>query len=267
MENLFNENKVHELIHTTSIGKLNSILKGLVGQSFPLITISDADVLFLNDWQKESYKVFNAFPKAGIVSTTPNSKMVKYLTGPVLIDNFFSKSLQFTSVLNPKAMQSFADSVGNNQLFKEVHLEKYFTISSPNNQKAVVGAGHFVATYKSEVFKTIKHKNSEFSLGGNSEFKILDEPVLNSNLWRLSTENNYTYHLGNSLEDWMLRLVEKTSNYESTEIEMPNLIIKKMNNFTKWIKINILVKTLMKRSIWRLFIQYKGLTKEEARIY
>jgi hypothetical protein len=48
---LHHENKIQELIHTTNIGKLNAILKGITGQQFPIITITDADVLFLNDWQ------------------------------------------------------------------------------------------------------------------------------------------------------------------------------------------------------------------------
>jgi len=52
LNNLLADGTIHELIHTTNIGKLNAILKGITGQKFQLITISDADVLFLNDWQK-----------------------------------------------------------------------------------------------------------------------------------------------------------------------------------------------------------------------
>ncbi|MDD3005817.1 glycosyltransferase, partial [Flavobacterium sp.] len=48
LNQLQQETKVQEVIHTTAIGKLNAILKGLSGHQFPLITITDADVLFLN---------------------------------------------------------------------------------------------------------------------------------------------------------------------------------------------------------------------------
>jgi cellulose synthase/poly-beta-1,6-N-acetylglucosamine synthase-like glycosyltransferase len=50
--------KIHEIIHTSAIGKMNAILKGLMGHNFDLITIADADVLFLNNWQKNTYEVF-----------------------------------------------------------------------------------------------------------------------------------------------------------------------------------------------------------------
>ena len=55
---LFNQGLIHELINTTAIGKLNAILKGIVGHNFEFITISDSDVLFLNNWQNETYKVY-----------------------------------------------------------------------------------------------------------------------------------------------------------------------------------------------------------------
>ena len=74
LNQLQQEAKLQEVIHTTAIGKLNAILKGLSGHQFPLITISDADVLFLNNWQKATYEVFEIFPRAGVVSPVPNPK-------------------------------------------------------------------------------------------------------------------------------------------------------------------------------------------------
>jgi hypothetical protein len=52
---LKSKNQIHELIHISSIGKLNYVLKRLVGHSFPLITITDSDILFLTDLQKGTY--------------------------------------------------------------------------------------------------------------------------------------------------------------------------------------------------------------------
>ena len=40
LNQLHQENKIHEIIHTTTIGKLNAILKGLTGNKFELITAS-----------------------------------------------------------------------------------------------------------------------------------------------------------------------------------------------------------------------------------
>ena len=98
LNQLHQEVKIQELIHTTAIGKLNAILKGLSGHQFPLITITDADVLFINHWQKATYEVFEAFPKAGVVSTTPSSKVLKQYTGNVIVSNLFSKKLQLDNL-------------------------------------------------------------------------------------------------------------------------------------------------------------------------
>ena len=46
LNQLFEQQKIHEVIHTENIGKLNSVMKGLVGNNIRLVTISDSDVLF-----------------------------------------------------------------------------------------------------------------------------------------------------------------------------------------------------------------------------
>lgn len=267
LEQLFQEKKIHEIIHTSSIGKLNAILKGIVGHNFPLITITDSDVLFLNQWQTQTYTVFEEFPKAGAVSTTPNSKMVKHFTSSVFLDTFFSRKIQFSQVENPKAMQSFAESIGNHNFFNEINLKKYLTVSSSNGIKAVVGAGHFVATYKGELFSTLQHKHSEYNLGGNSEIAILDKPVLENGFWRLSTTNNYTYHLGNTIENWMEAEMNSIVNEATIEIKSPKLSSEKSNRFMLWVKIHFFGKILFKKSVWKLFLHYKGLNKQEAEKY
>ena len=64
---LYQEKKIHEVIHTENIGKLNAILKGLAGNAIEMVTISDSDVLFLPNWQLETVKIFKEVPKAGVV--------------------------------------------------------------------------------------------------------------------------------------------------------------------------------------------------------
>src|SRR4051812_9240706 len=45
LDTLLADAKIHGLIHTANIGKLNAILKGLSGTNFPFVTIADSDVL------------------------------------------------------------------------------------------------------------------------------------------------------------------------------------------------------------------------------
>jgi hypothetical protein len=264
LNQLYEENKIHELIHTINIGKLNAILKGTAGQKFPLMTITDADVLFMNNWQKATYQIFETFPKAGAVSTTPSSKMIRHFTSNVLYNNFLSNQMRFTQVANPYAMKSFAESVGNPNLYNEYHLEKYLTLTE-GNVSAVIGAGHFVATYRGSIFDNLEQRNSIYSLGGNSECEILDRPVVKKDYWRLSTAENYTYHMGNVSGIWMLEYSNAIQDISQIHIELPNLQIKR--RFSNKIKEKIFSGLIHKNFFWYWFLRYKGLSKEAAKNY
>ncbi len=266
LNTLYQENKIQELIHTTNIGKLNAILKGITGQQFALITITDADVLFLNDWQKATYKIFETFVKAGAVSTTPSSKTIRYFTSNVLFEKFLSKQLCFTKVQNPEAMNAFAYSIGNPNLHNKYHLDKYLTLSK-GDVKAVIGAGHFVATYQGSVFDTLEQRNSIYSLGGSSESDILDKSVVKNGYWRLSTADNYTYHMGNTLEDWILKQVDHLNENHYVCENTPQLSKVCSTGFINWFKIKIVPQILFKKPIWKLFLRFKGLSKEKANHY
>ncbi|EIA10416.1 glycosyltransferase family 2 protein [Flavobacterium frigoris] len=266
LNQLYEENKIHELIHTTNIGKLNAILKGLIGHQFPLITISDADVLFLNDWQNETYIIFERFPKTGAVSPTPSSKMLRHYTSNVLFEKGLSKHLCFTEVLNPEAMKAFARSVDNQELYNECHLKKYLTISK-GNVKAVIGAGHFVTTYRGAIFENLKQRNSNYGLGGNSEDEILDKPVFDQGYWRLSTQDNYAFHMGNIKESWMKVQVDALKLNLEINNTLPILRKKIDAKFKIALQSFILAKLFSRKPIWKLFLKYKGLTKNEANKY
>ena len=264
LNQLHQEVKIQEVIHTTAIGKLNAILKGLSGHQFPLITITDADVLFVNHWQKATYEVFEAFPKAGVVSTTPSSKVLKQYTGNVIVSNLFSKKLNFKNVINPNAMMMFAKSIGNEDFYNATHLKKVLTITN-KNISAVIGAGHFVATYRGSVFDLLNNRYSPFSLGGTSEALFLDKPVNDLGYWRLSTNDNYTYHMGNVKENWMQTIFESLNDndtFEKTKFRSDS-----KHSFLVVYYKNILFKLLLFKPFWRLFLCYKGLSKEESKMY
>lgn len=265
LNQLFNNNKINELIHSTNIGKLNAILKGINGHRFKLITISDADVLFLNNWQKETYTIFENFPKAGLVSPVPSSKMLKHFTYNIIIDNMFSSKLSFTKVLNPKALLHFAKSIGNMKFYNQIQLNKNLTIKS-NHKKAVVGAGHFVATYRGTIFKSIKQSYSNYNLGGNSENDFLDKPIIDLGMWRLSTEDNYCYHMGNVKEEWFNEELSKLI-FLKDQLKCPTLTPVLFSKVNLNIKYFIFKKLLSKKIIWTWFLKFKGLNSNEAKEY
>ncbi len=265
LNSLLSENKIHELIHTHNIGKLNAILKGIVGHRFDLITVTDSDVLFLNNWQEATYAVFRNFRKAGFVCTTPSPRSYNTHTANIWFEKILSKSLQFTKVKNPMALRKFAESIDSPNFYNKYHLAKYLTITN-NNLKAVVGAGHFVGTYRGDIFNKIDLKYSPYSLGGDSETEILDLPVLKAGLWRLSTEDNYTYHMGNVFEDWMIIEETKIPPKEYGVIDFKFQKVKS-NYVSYWIKNKLFRKFLLKKNIIKHLKTYKGLEREEVKMY
>lgn len=263
LNQLHQEGKIQEVIHTTAIGKLNAILKGLTGHQFPLITITDADVLFLNHWQKATYEVFEAFPKTGLVCTTPSSKSFNDKTFNILTERLFSKSLAFSKVKNPVAFEAFATSIGNPNFYKSVHFEKYLTLTN-HKVSAVVGAGHFVATYRGDIFSDLGVTATPFSLGGTSEAKILDLPVIRKGYWRLSTDDNYTYHLGNVQETWMQETFNALKKQDKQFDFVLHKPLKQPSSFLFWLKNILPEKLFYRKAIRRFFLKYKGLTSEQV---
>lgn len=265
LNELYRENKIQELIHTSNIGKLNAILKGISGTDFPLITIADADVLFLNNWQEATYSVFENFTKAGAVCPTPSSRSLRTYTANVYWDLFFSGKLKFSKVVNPDALQMFGHSVGDIDFYNKIQLEKYLTVSNGKTE-AVVGAGHFVTTFRREVFDTIENSYASYKLGGDSESKFLDIPVVEKGFWRLSTADNYAYHMGNVLEDWMqvefdkLKINKTESNFELKKTKSGTL-------FSNFVKNKLFAKLILNKKVMRYFLIWKGLSKEEAKVY
>jgi len=264
LDELLAQKKIHELIHTVNCGKLNAILKGLSGNNFPLITIADADVLFLNDWQQETYRVFDAFPKAGAVCPTPSSKSYKAFTSNIWFELLFSKSLSCRKVKNPQALQAFADSIDNANFYNKYHKELYLTVKNEDTI-AVVGGGHFLVTYKNEVFENPKTKFNKYKLGGDCE--ILDLPVLEKGLWRLSTHDNYAYHLGNIDEPWMedVFLSLRQNDFKLTN----DLKYKKIetSKLQFYIKYTLFSRFLKNKKIMKKLLMWKGLSKEAVKNY
>lgn len=258
LDKLLEEGKIQELIHTQNIGKLNAILKGLVGNDIELVTVSDADVLFLPNWQKETAKVFAYVPKAGVVGIVPQFKTYEANCGTVLFDAFFNKKLKFVPVKNSNALIRFYDSIGWTWKYNQDYLKYNLGLEIDNYLTVLLGSGHFVATYKKDIFDEIitcfGHK-----LGGFSE-GYLDKAPLKKGYWRLTTYDNYAYHMGNTFEDWMQ--VEYSQEYDK---EFPYFNFSKNKTYSRvgyFIKNRLFIKFISIGWLIKLFVKWKGLPKE-----
>lgn len=264
LNGLYKVNKIQEITHVTNIGYINAMLKGITGQKFSLITTSDADVLFLDGWQNATYSIFEDFPKAGAVCPTPSSRSFKRFTSNIFWDNLFSNKIQFKDVVNPLALKAFGNSVGDANFYNSIQLKKYLTLSTINC-KAVLGAGHYIVTYRASIFNNVESRYTDFILGGNSD-DLFDLPVVKKGFWRLSTADNYTYHMGNVVEDWMLVEVSKlTQNDEKCTFELKP--IQSSSRLAYFVKSKLFDKFILNKKIMKYYLICKGLSKEEAKNY
>lgn len=252
------------IIETENIGKVNSILKVLRSVQERLITITDADVLFLNNWEQEVLEVFKNFPKAGVVSPVPVFRTHFRLTGNIWFRYFFSKKLYFLPVKNEIGLTKFAQSIGWSRLdtkWKDV----IGTLKSKKGAIAVLGNSHFVATYKREAFKCLPKSNSVYKLGGDSEHIYIDSPVLKMGGYRLATYNNYAYHLGNTLEEWAretFRGLKEEKKVFNTFEDLKLLKYQPVNHFLS----NLFFKSMLYfKPVKKLVLRYKGLNAQQVK--
>lgn len=263
LESLFNEGEIQELIHSENIGKLNAIIKGLVGNDIELVTISDADVLFMPNWQDETVKIFNNVSKAGVVGIVPQFKMYENYCGNVICDNLFNKKLKFLPVKNPDSLKKFYDSIGWEHNYNQDYLKYTLGLEFSQDLKVLIGSGHFVATYKKDMFKNIV-SFLEHKLGGNSE-EYLDKEPLKKGYWRLTTLDNFAYHMGNTLEDWM-EVIPTLSEYKKEVLSNFN-INKETSRFSYFLKNRLFIKLFSIPFLNRLFLKWKGLPNDMVKRY
>lgn len=268
LHKLFVENEIDELIlESQNVGKINSILKVLRTVNENFVTITDSDVLFLNNWDKEVFTIFRKFPKAAVVSPTPIFRNHMNYTANIWIDNLFSKRLMFRDVKNPKAMERFAQSLGWNSLenrFKDLIV----TIKSRDNSTlAVVGATHFVATYNTKYLKNISKENTMFKLGGTSEIYYLDRPPFEADGYRLTTYDNFAYHIGNQLEIWINEVFNSLQDIQvKQDLKLPTLK-KYSKNLLKKISEKLFLRLIAFRFIYNYILKNKGLNNEKLKSF
>ena len=263
LDNLLLEKKINELIHTDNIGKINAVLKGLSGNNIELVTITDADVLFLPKWQSETVKIISEIPKAGVVGIVPQIKMYTSNCGNVVFDNLFSKHLKFIPVKAPEAFINFYESIGWGRDYNSDYLKfglglEYETI------KCFVGSGHFVATYKKDIFEELHTFIGGKKVAGIGEVYI-DNKALEKDYWRLTTHDNYAYHMGNVYEDWMDKNLKNTVTINYSNLNFTNR--KKLGAFSYFVKNRLFKKLISIKWIAKLFLKWKKLPKEMIENY
>lgn len=266
-EKYSNSEFIDQVFHSKeNLGKINAILAASKGNLEPLITITDADVLFKHNWQKAVEGVFCGFAEAGMVSPVPSSKAFSIYTANNWAYSLFKGKLFFDNVLEPDALIKFDRSLGNQKkLYNAIHLKKYLVLKNKKNKmEAVMGCGHFVATLRREVFDKGTAEPAFVKIQNGVEGKFIDIPNQELGYLRLATKNNYAFHMGNTIESWMLEefeILKTTARNKQIDLcKLPE--IAPMDKIQLIIG-KILLYLISKKPIKKNIFSYLGLNSKE----
>jgi len=252
---------IDQVFHSKeNVGKINAILASVKGNLEPLITITDADVLFKNNWQEEVERVFVGFPEAGMVSPVPNPKFYNAGNANNWFYGLFKGKLVFERVEDSQAVIRFYESLGNIDLqIKPIHLEQNLVLySNTRIYKAVMGCGHFVATLRREIFDKGSNEPAFIKIVGGVEGKFIDEPNEKLGYLRLATIGNFAYHLGNKVESWMNEEFNKLIKNKNN----PSYIILPQKVRRKSVIGDLFSKLIRRKALKKIILFYLGLKKD-----
>lgn len=257
---------IDQVFHSeVNMGKINAILAASKGNLEPLITITDSDVFFKDDWQNEVEKKFLEFPEAGMVSPVPSSRTFKNFVDANWYYGFTKGKIRFQDVEDPEGLINFDKSLGRETpLYKPCHLKKYMVLKNRKSE-AVMGCGHFVATLRREVFDKGSSDPAFIKIQGGVENKFIDKPNQDLGFLRLATKGNYAYHMGNVFEEWMneeftrlQREIQDNPQFDPTEFNHFRRLNKLELFFGRFIK-----RTLLSKSLRTFYSKRIGLEETE----
>lgn len=243
--------------HSTNIGKIDALIGAARSSREEYITLSDTDILFLEDWEKAVMDVFRSFDKVGSVSPIPVRQGLFYGTSSVL-GQILAQRVKFNFAKIPENFEDHNRYLSSINWNNEKDPDNKWPVIEKNGVKAIIGSGHQVLTIKREIlFETVPLEPSLTLVGGNSEYKYVDEPIDKAGLMRLSVYENKAYHMGNEIESWMLEKLQ--NNRQNFTDAVSNNTNQNLNgnsnaNFTKNLRQKAygLRKAVLKR-MFRIF--------------
>lgn len=215
LEVYLQEKKIDTLIsHNINIGKIDAQIGAARGSREKYITLSDADILFVNGWQEKVEEVFYAFKNVGSVSPLPVRTGLMAGTSSVL-KQIILRNLKFKFISIPENLENYNKFLASINWGLETDKDKKWPVVESKKVKAIVGSAHQVLTIDRDILFTTSPSNPSLTLvGGDSEHNYVDVPIDKAGKLRLATFNNYAYHIGNAVEVWMTTIQENNLKEE-----------------------------------------------------
>ncbi len=193
---LYNENK----------GKVYAVLNEVRAVFEPFVTITDADILFYNGWEKAVFETFKHFPLAGVVSPMPLPYLTFHFNHNVFGFNTLSGKIKYGKYVKDEDINLYLEGTNLPNLIERKTKynwgEKQIVITN-NEAIAVVGAYHVVSTYRTEQFRNL-YAFPELKFKNSYEDYFIDCLAEANGLFKLSTCHTFAYHIGNKLDSVVL---------------------------------------------------------------
>jgi glycosyltransferase involved in cell wall biosynthesis len=180
------------------IGALKVMFNALPGE---LVAYSDDDILFYPGWLEAHLDILEKFPQAGMVSGAPVRNASKHAMQT--LQRFESEASHVLSVVHERRIpdeweRDWAVSTGRDpeQHLKETK-DQLDTVVKIEGVEAIAGANHFQFLGPKEVI--VNALPNEWSGKLMGHMVELDEAVDRLGYLRLSTEQRYTRHIGNTI--------------------------------------------------------------------
>jgi hypothetical protein len=196
----------HLVLSRLNLGKAGAIASVLKGAPEQLLAWSDCDVLFKMGWVEAVVEVFQAFPECGAVTPFPAVHQAWEFTSATTMGGFVGRCLCRAGVVPTQDLDEYARSVGTPTLFREEYRRSPW-IACRAGVQACLGAMHFVCCVRREVLSAMPDRASTAALKGTEDNDFLDLPPERLGLWRLSTVQGHVWHMGNTVEPWMVEHV------------------------------------------------------------
>lgn len=209
------DGKIDSIVHhSKNIGKMDAMIGAARGVREKLITLTDSDILFKAGWQQSVENIFFNFKDVGSVSPIPVRVADFYGTSSVL-KKILLRQLKFS---RQAILENFEDYNKYTQSINwdlESDKSAKWPILEYKGVKAILGSGHQVMTIDRDIlFETVPTNPSLILVGNNSEYNYIDIPIDKAGKLRLSTYHNFAFHMGNTPEEWMKKVISENSHYD-----------------------------------------------------
>lgn len=260
LEAMFARGWIDQLVLSQwNLGKAGAIASVLKGANEQLLTWSDCDVLFKPGWLESVAEVFQAFPECGAVTPFPAVHLAWENTSATTLGGVASGCFGRRGVVPVQDLEEYARSVGTPTLFREEYKRSQWLMER-GTVRACVGAMHFVCCVRREVVRAIPDRACTAALKGEADNDYLDLPPERLGLWRLSTVQGHVWHMGNTVEPWMVEHVERLrmrgAGSEERKIELPELkrgLVARLPLGARRLGARVL-RRVLERSFWKTLL-------------